>query len=170
MCLLSTPIMAAFQTGDYNKFYLLAGVKIGLPIGDSRSTGTYVNRGYFPDKDNWAVDQAFMGFGRFEDLESKSKIDYTISVLAALEVGMKWYTGSNWSIYSGLYGEYGLNNIVNQKNKSNFITYESFVNDGTAANTVLRSSYQNEAGETVVFTNNVHPLAIGLRIRIAFGW
>ncbi len=170
MWIMSIPIMAVYQVGRYNKFFAMAGVKVGLPMGNYNSSGTFVNKGYFPEKDNWAIDQAFMGFGSYEDVKNSGKIEYNVCLQVAIEAGVKWYTGTNWSIYSGIYGEYGVNNLVSQKDKKNFIAYDVLKDTKFTNGSSFTTEYMNTNGKLTKFTEQIHPLAVGVKIRVSFGW
>ena len=88
----------------------------------------------------------------------------------AIEAGVKWYTGTNWSIYSGIYGEYGVNNLVSQKDKKNFIAYDVLKDTKFTNGSSFTTEYMNTNGKLTKFTEQIHPLAVGVKIRVSFGW
>lgn len=168
--MLSIPLMGMYQTKGFNKFYISAGVKFGIPFGSYESDGTYINKGYFPERDNWAIDQKFMGFGVFENEKNDDKLQYNLSLMLALELGAKWFTDSDWSVYTGIYGEYGVNPIINPNETKDFITYQSDIKNIFTNGSALESTYTNNDNQVIKFTEKVRPLSVGFRIRVSLGW
>ena len=166
---LNIPIMLHFQTKGVNRFYAAAGTKIGIPLnGKSISTANFENSGYFHSTTNWASTQNFMGFGTFTDREQTEDLKFKTAFMLSLEAGMKWKLGEKTSLYTGLYFDYGLNNILDGDAQS-VIDYDvtasgaSFTHHGA-----LYSSY-TEASTTTVITEKVVPMSIGIKLNLAFG-
>lgn len=90
-------------------------------------------------------------------------MDLKVAYIAAFELGMKWNLKNNQSIYTAAYFDYGLNNVHKDSNKD-FIKYNSVNPRDFETNTIMRSQYvQNR--EVKEFTNNVKPIAVGLKVR-----
>jgi hypothetical protein len=155
---LNIPVMLQYQTGKTNKFYAQGGVKIGIPLSGSYKTPYTVitNKGYYPEFDNWATTQKFAGFGAFVKQESDSDLDLKVSFMLSAEAGMKWLIGNNLRFYTGIYFDYGLNDLVGTHNKP-FIDYNTATPTNISSNSLLES-----------LTDKVSNLAIGVKIKLAF--
>jgi len=161
---LNIPLMVQYQRGQKNKFYLTAGVKIGIPIsGSYKSKGDFVNQGFFHESGIWTSTPEFMGFGDYLNKEVKSDMDFKLAYIASIEIGLKFSLTENKAIHIGVYFDYGLNNIVNTKN--NFIKYNLANNKAEFSNNSILSSYTNE---NIKITDKVIPMAVGLKIKYAF--
>ena len=169
---LNIPVQIQYQQNAFgsNKFYVLGGVKIGIPIKGKYETknNSFVNKGYFHETGIWGGEgQEFMGFGTYTDKKSKDDLSMKVSFTLSAEAGMKWAITSNMSLYTGLYLDYGLNNVVSDK--GNFISLEE-TDTGMdfVSNSVLATSY-NEDRKDNKFVDKVSLFAGGIKIRLAFG-
>jgi outer membrane protein OmpA-like peptidoglycan-associated protein len=77
--------------------------------------------------------------------------------MASAEMGVKWKIGNRNALYTGIYADYGFNNIQKTNDKT-------FVQSALSAENPPMSPMV-EAG----FTDKITPLAEGLKIRFAFG-
>lgn len=172
---LNIPLIAQFQMpvmGE-NQFYASGGFKFGIPVSKKYkvASATMKNSGYYPiwnDKEELILDtQEFMGFGTFKRDNVKGDLDLKVACFVSLEAGMKWKIGETTALYTGAYFDYGLNDINKDANKRlveyNKVNPEEFVN-----NSVLSSQYTVN-GKTEKITDKVIPMAIGLKVRFAFG-
>ena len=166
---LNIPIMLHFQTKGINRFYAAAGTKIGIPLNaKSTSTADFENSGYFHSTANWAPTQTFMGFGTFIDREQTEDLKFKTAFMLSLEAGMKWKLGEKTSLYTGLYFDYGLNNILNDDAKS-IIDYDITTSGASFTHHGAFSSNYTEASATTIITEKVVPMAIGIKLNLAFG-
>jgi hypothetical protein len=151
---LNVPIMAQFQT---KKFYLLGGVKLGVPVKGKFSVtdATLTNSAYYPKYDNTLTEPAFAGLGAFPNINAEGKLPLQLSVALSLETGIKWEVGDFYAIYAGLYFDYGLNNIT--KPGAPFINY----NSNEPAN------FTNNCA-ALYLTEKMNVLALGVKVRFAF--
>jgi hypothetical protein len=146
--------MAQFQT---KKFYLMGGVKIGVPVKGKFSVtdATLTNSAYYPELDNTLTDPRFAGLGAFSKISAEGKMPLQLSVALSLETGIKWKIGGLFALYAGLYLDYGLSNIA--KPGPSFINYSSqeptkFTNNCAA----------------LYLTEKMNVMAIGVKMRFAF--
>ena len=167
--MLQIPLMLQFQSNGKNKFYIAAGGKVALPImKDAESSGASLhNSGYYAYESYTYTTQNFRGFGTFNGRGSKGEMDLKAAFLASAELGMKWHVSDGMSLYTGAYLDYGLNNIANEK-PAPFVEYERTDPSNFALNSIIHSQYtpRNVAAN---FTDKVAPLAIGIKLRLAFG-
>lgn len=155
---LNIPVMAQFQTKGARKFYALAGVKVGIPIGGNYKIkdADISNVGYYPELDNWLEFPEFAGFGNFKNKDSEGKFKSKATVMLALEAGGKWKVGNKVSLYVGTYFDYGLNNIVTQSDMP-FLNYPPLSATNFSINTALPH-----------ITQKIHLMAAGVKLRITF--
>lgn len=172
---LNIPLMAQFQTpiiGE-NQFYIAGGFKVGIPVSKKYKVtkATMVNSGYYSiwndKKELILASQEFMGFGTFQRSDVKRDLDLKIACLLSLEAGVKWKVGETTALYTGVYFDYGLNDINKNADKRlveyNKTNPEEFIN-----NSILSSQYTvNSNLENIA--DKVIPMAIGLKVRLAFG-
>jgi hypothetical protein len=168
--MLNIPLMLRYR-GDpeKNTFYIAAGAKISLPVsGKYRIVeGASSNSGDYAFENYEYTDRPFVGFGSFPEIgdqELTLKPAYMLSV----EAGMNWRL-QYILLYTGVYFDYGLNNIVEKSNEL-FITYNSSNPTDRHTGSMLRDRYIAGAnGESESITKNVLPIAIGVKVGITFG-
>jgi len=161
---LTIPVMAHFQMAP---FYVMGGIKAGIPLSGKYKSkdATLTNEAYFPDFDNYMKTQTFLGYGSFKGKDFDGELDLGLSMMLALETGMSWRLNGNLSLYSGLYFDYGLNNIAKSDGKK-FINYVVSDAENFTTNSVLHS-YVNDRQSTT-FTDKVNTMALGIKVRLAF--
>ncbi|MDR3235407.1 MAG: hypothetical protein LBT48_01600 [Prevotellaceae bacterium] len=161
---LNIPLMLRFESGW---FYASAGVKAGIPLhaGYKNEVGNLRAFGYYPEADLTLYDPAFMGFGRFTDISNKGDLELTPAFFAAVEAGVKWTLSAKLSLYTGLYLDYGVNNIRNTPpQEQKLIPYNSTAPSDYRPNSVLTSSVNGAS-----LADKITPLAAGIKIGVAFG-
>ncbi|MDR2476148.1 MAG: OmpA family protein [Bacteroidales bacterium] len=172
--LLNIPLMLQFQTAGNVRFFLSAGGKVALPL-----LATYdikdvqlINSGYFHDENYNYDEQQFIGFGRFK-INKKETLDMNIAYLLSAETGVKFRLSDGFSLYAGIYCDYGLNTLVSSK-KEHLVNYSTvrvpgnyLENNTFRVNSVLNASVGEQANHP--FVDKTIPLAAGLRLRFAFG-
>jgi len=161
---LNIPVMAHYQINEY---YILGGFKIGIPLSGKfkYDKATFLNEGYYPDLNNWGKTQEFAGYGTFAGKNSEGNIKFGVSVSFALEGGMKWFISRDLMLYSGLYFDYGLNNISKKNNP--FVIYSAENPENFSTNSVI-SSYSDD-NISIKFTERTYLLSTGVKVRLAFG-
>jgi hypothetical protein len=154
--MLNIPVMAVFARPH---FYVMGGFKFGIPIVgtySSRAAG-FTNRAWYPDYKVWFEKQTFAGYGDFRDKNYSGKIDLNVSVMLALETGLKWRIGKRKYIYTGIYFDYGLNNVNKSKNAPKpFIIYDNSNPENFTSNSILSSQ-----------PDKANIMAFGIKVRYA---
>jgi hypothetical protein len=150
---LNIPVMALFQI---DRYYVMGGIKAGIPlIGKYKSKdATLTNKAYYHDLDNWAETQEFAGYGRFRN-SSDGKLELGISVMLAIEAGMKWRMSNSLWLYTGVYMDYGVNN-TSKNSHLPLINYTSENPANFTTNSVLSS-----------FTDKAKIMAVGIKVGLA---
>jgi cell division protein FtsN len=164
--MITIPLKFHYQTKGLHKFYFAVGPTLGIPL-----VSTYnVNIGYiditgYSDYNNQVFeDMPAHGFRQYGDVKYNDKLKLSICGMASVEVGMKWRVGETTSLYTGLYMDYGFNNIRQQSNKE-LLVYNETTPDAYTYNSMLHS--QTMQGEKYI--DNVVPIAIGWKIHVAIG-
>ena len=125
-------------------------------------------------------------FGKdFEDFKNSDNekirmIKGKMNFIASAEAGIKWRFKENkhWHMYTGLFVDWGLNNIIDKKNVQdalNFFNYNENQRQVTYdMNPIFASKWGeiDEDGKLVEknFTNRVNTLAFGAKVRVSGGW
>lgn len=168
---LNIPIMATFQrpvTGN-NNFYVSAGFKFGIPVS-KKSTVTnadFNNYGYYPEWENPIKDDPyFMGFGTFKSTDKKGNLELKTSCMLSLETGMKWRLTDNLGLYTGVYFDYGLNDVKKNSDKR-AIQYNTENPSNYIHNSAISSHYSLD-NTSVTMVEKVNTIAVGVKAKLAF--
>ena len=162
--LVNIPLMLHFETGRQYKFFMRLGGKAGFPVKATAITKKYEisTKGYFPHEGRTYDDLPQFGFGTYEYLKRKADIDkLNLCYMASVEMGVKWKAGINNDLYMGVYADYGLNNIQATNDKT-------FVSGTLTAEKPKMSPLMESLYAGGPFTEEIMPLAVGLKIRFTF--
>ena len=186
------PLMVQFRTGATHQYYVSLGGKIGLPIrgthrasySELQNTGRYRTVLWggeiFEWDDNW---NAFNGFGPFPGRTAENNLNLKPAFLAVFETGTKWRLSNGFSLYTGIYFDYGLNSIVEMKKPASLLPfmeftpsvwigggeeYGAFVPAHFKLNNTL-NSHLTQNGTTKPFVDKMAPIAAGIKISLTFG-
>ena len=168
---LNIPVMAQFQhpVMETAKFYAQAGVKVGIPVSGKfkAADATYTTTGYFPAYNIEVANSPSGGFGTYEGKSVKNDLDLKLSFALAAEAGLKWSLAENMSLYTGLYLDYGLTNVVKSKDNVALVEYDEQFKPAYGSNSALVSQYLRD-GKPASMGDKALPFAVGLRLRFAF--
>lgn len=169
------PLMPHFQTeisGD-KSFYISAGAKVGIPIlGKYKSDGDrFENKGWYPERENWNTTQKFAGFGVFYDRDVKEDLDIKVAFMLSAETGIKWTLDSGKSLYTGVYCDYGLNDITKNGHNDPFVTQQIdpdryFFTNNSALESGYYTDYAHNGGQGKQIVDKVVPITLGVKIRL----
>jgi len=168
--LLNIPIMLHLEFPmKKSRFYAAGGLKIGIPIYTNYKVknGTFKNTGYYEYEDHNYEGPEALGFGTFQANRSSKKIDLDVAAILALEAGFKWKLQGNPVLYTGVYFDYGLNDIGKDDCVKELIEYNSQSPREFIHNSMLTSQYVTDT-HSDCFTNKIYPMAFGVKIRLAF--
>ena len=172
-----------------NHLFIALGGRVGLPFsGDYHQSAQDRSYARITDQEVWTPTtiqrQLARGFDRKESLKFAS-----LNAIASMEAGIRWSLGGNAGLYTGVYIDYGLSNVIPSKSDGALYTPVLGANYGMAGdfntNSILAARLpdygeiytpgpgmnpvvnwvQNNAG----YTDKVNTLAAGLKIKIAFG-
>jgi outer membrane protein OmpA-like peptidoglycan-associated protein len=163
------PVALQFQTGGEHKFFASLGFKLGIPVHSRyRVPGSsqIVTSGYYPIWNQELFEPAYLGYGTFSGRNSGKDIDFGLSYMGTVEAGVKWRLSRVLSLYTGLYFEYGFNDIVDERNNK-FLVFNPENPADFTVNSALTSQY-TQNGRTQSFVDHVSPAAAGLKVRLGF--
>ncbi len=159
--MITIPLMAQFQSPVSEKitFYAAAGGKFGLPISAKYDvSGTLNTSAYFSGSNVvYYGDLPSKGFGTYTVDENDKDWDLGSAIMLSLETGAKWRINEQMSIYTGIYMDYGLNDI---KKSGNLVDYNPSAKE-------YPQGFNSSSLSSV--SDKVSPLAIGLKLRLSFG-
>ncbi len=155
---LTIPLLLNYR---YNSFYASAGLRIAIPLSTTykQTASQLQTSGSYPDGNTYGsppVPEA--GFITTTAYSASGSMDLKTSCMLSLEAGWKWTLADKWRLYTGLYFDYGLNDIQGAKDK-NPVQYQSDKPAVLLANSVANSH----------FVQDIHTLSFGLRLGLAFG-
>ncbi|GHT52614.1 hypothetical protein AGMMS49982_13330 [Bacteroidia bacterium] len=161
--LLNIPLMLHFQTG---KFYAALGGKAGIPLSAkfNNSTNKLTAFGYYPLGDWTRYDPLFDGFGEFSGSNNKGDLALKTAFFASAEVGVRWRLSNTVALSTGLYADYGVNNIRKPTATAPLIDYKDFDGNNYLPNSIMAST---TGGKPLV--DKLNPLAAGIKIGLHFG-
>ncbi|MDR0873379.1 MAG: OmpA family protein [Prevotellaceae bacterium] len=136
------PLTLQVRAGNNHKFYLNFGGKIGFPVID--------------DWNKYEIKDGADG-----------KLKFNYSIMATAETGVQWKLSKVTSLYTGVYADFGVTDIMKDADRSQELSTPSTPEIRLATqfnNSALLSSV---SGEPIV-KNNVAPFALGLKLRLAF--
>lgn len=167
---INIPLMLNFQSSGVNRFYIGLGAKVGLPVsGQYKTSGaTFVNSGYYKFENVEYTTQEFMGFGSFTGKEVKGDLSFKTACFATAEMGVKLKLHGGLLLYTGIYAEYGFNNILKNKAVRDFVEYNVASSSNFKTNSVLASQFDLN-GTRTTFVEKANLLSVGVKIKIAFG-
>ena len=157
--MLIIPVMGQYHIDQY---YVMGGFKFGFPIGGNfkSENATFTNQAYYPKYDIWLRTQQFAGYGSVPAPSRNDKYSFSMAMMFSLEGGMKWTINSNFTLYSGLYLDVGLNNI-HKKDNLKLVEYTQKADVNTPA--VFTTNSALSAHE-----EKVNLLAVGVKVRLAY--
>lgn len=153
---INIPLMMQYQTGGKQKFYAALGGKIGFPVKATAKTNNYMVRAQFDDPQQSGTDTYYYA-------STKTDLDKLgINLMASAEMGVKWKIRGKNALYTGIYADYGFNNIQ----KTNDKTFMQ----GTLTEANLLSPMIESQHAGTPFTANITPLAVGVKVKFALSF
>lgn len=166
---INIPLMVQFQANETKGFYAALGGKIGIP-----TSGKYKYQydqltatGYYPSLNVLYDDLEYRGFGTFEGQSGNNDLKFKTAFMLSAEAGMKWSLGDKLSLYTGVYADYGMNDVIKDKKDKQLLPYNNEDPLHSLNNSMLDSKYTNTWTDRS-FTDKVKPLAVGLKVRLSF--
>ncbi len=168
---LNIPIMLQYQGNgeEGRKFYAALGGKIGIPIQcNYKSTGDYLTKGHYIFTQTTFEDMPEHGYNFYDDLKADEKLKLDLNFQLSGELGYKWLMKDDLYLYTGVYCDYGLNDIRKTKNSPDRVLQYNRENPVKyIINSIAESQYTNEKG-TYNYMKKMNTLSFGLKVKLAF--
>jgi outer membrane protein OmpA-like peptidoglycan-associated protein len=180
--MLTVPIMLQYQTNENRNraFYYAMGLKLGIPFAGTYEGKTSQGRvcGYYPSiwgepREGMKFDECNrdyfgegkgenLGFGDFGSVTSNPRLKLGTAFFAALEAGIKWRLYNKLAVYTGVWLDYGLNDVAISAMSKHPFTW-----------TPTKERDEGTPGANIEFksrtTGQAIPMALGFTVRFAFG-
>jgi hypothetical protein len=158
---------------DEHLCYIALGGRVGIPISSeyNSSSSSYKTSAYYSQYDVELEGPNSQGLGIFRNRTSKGDFKFETMYMLSAEVGMKWMTSDHYSLYTGVYCDYGLYTIFPNNQQESFLKYDSNNPTSLANISILRSRYlpdKNINSFNSFAANKLFPAALGLKFRLAF--
>ena len=162
---LGIPIEALWRTalGEKCTFIGGLGVQFDLPIHGNYggAGGEYSTTGTFPALGNYEVGNApEHGFSTYNRTFGAKVDNLTLSVSVIADLGVRLALKDNWGLYLGIYGGYGLNNMLAEQKDDPLLVINT--------ETPWQLDYNGTFGSNQI--NALHLLRLGAKIGIDLGW
>ena len=106
------------------------------------------------------------GFDTYSDVKSAKILDFGIALSGSLETGLKWRVNNGMALYTGIFLDYGLNDVRKGSPTRESIVYHEYIENGAYTfNSILHS--QNNG---IPMSGKVKPLAVGVRLRLSMSF
>ena len=154
---INIPIMVQFQKQRIRGiYYVMSGVKIGVPFWNDYSStpnSLIIYSSLYPDNNNSVT------LNEVKDKNFDGIIDFGLSYMFALDAGMKWKINDMFSLYTGVYFDLGLNNII----KNKYLPFYDYDVKENPSNLNINGFMLS------LFTEkDVNTLALGVKLRLGF--
>ena len=160
--MINIPLMLQYQGVGKTAFYAALGGKAGIPVSaKSQLKGNFSSGGFFPNLNVTYENLPEYGFVTdFPFPENKTDITLKTAFLASAELGVKWRLGKSASLYTGIYVDYGLNNLLDKEptTDTDLVIYQPDTPSQFAYNTAAN-----------LYVKQIAPVAGGITLRLAFG-
>jgi hypothetical protein len=165
--LIQLPLMLQFQVplGRSAFFYLGAGGKLGIPVSASynQTIRSVTTTGYSDYTAQIYQDMPNHGFSARYNIRSSDKLALKTSSMLSFETGFKWKITEKNALYTGIYLDYGMNNIQ-KESSGNLLEYNNINPTDYKYNSILQTAVDNTA-----LVEKISSYAWGIKIGIAFG-
>ena len=172
---LNLPLMVQFKTPlgeNGHEFFAALGGKAGYPLSTKYEIkeAEFQTSGYYHEFGQWLFDQNDLGYNNQNGKIKQVPLNTGWSYMGTFEAGMKWKLAApRLSLYTGVYFEYGFNEIRKDEINNRFLEYDydSYDPGRMNLNSLLTSEYSPKKGaELEKFVDKFSTVALGLKVRL----
>lgn len=157
------PLMLQYRTAGATQFYINGGGRVFFPFHQKTKVSIEEVKlsGYYSDMNVELIDMPSHGFSTLTNWKSSNETKLKTSFALSTEIGLSFLLSEKIRLYTGLYLDYGLNNMVKTNEQ---VTDLPLLNYDENSN--------NKANGLIGTTNAVDQtklLAYGIQFRLGFG-
>jgi outer membrane biosynthesis protein TonB len=162
--MLNLPIMACYERGW---LYAQLGLKLGLSLSDTynATADSIVMKAFDTYSEALYSNIPEQGFTTYPNAAHSGSLKLGLNIALSAEVGAKWKLSSKLSLYTGIYADYGLLNVVSKGERLiDYVPRDAPAGEHTYSS-VLSSALSATVGEQL-FTNRVGMVSAGIKIAL----
>lgn len=146
--------------------YFGGGAKIAFAVYENynQNINNITTSAYYKDQDHLIDDFPENGMGNLGPSRSDGDLKFKTAYFASAELGLNIGLSKQIYLSTGLYIDYGLNNVNDNKTKETFSEYR-FEDEHPypATYSLIQSSYRDES-----FVEKIKPLSVGIKLKLNF--
>ncbi|MGX5816603.1 OmpA family protein [Chitinophaga lutea] len=133
------PVLLQYHTLGNTQWYVQGGGKLLLPFNGkiSSSASSLALAGYYPDQHLTIDELPQHGFGTIQNWKDDKGLELKPAVALSLATGFSFRLSEKLRLYTGVYADYGLNNMKKSGSEDLFVTYAPTGIDNAKTNGVL---------------------------------
>jgi len=162
---ISIPLMLQYRTIGDTQFYFNGGGRVFLPFGQKSNIN--INQlqltGYYADVNAELSDIPNHGFETFDNWKSTSKTKLNTAFALSAETGLSFELDDNIRLYTGIYIDYGLNDMQKKEQIKKDVPLINYNDNGYSdrqLNSVLKTNRISESAKL---------MAYGIQLKLEFG-
>lgn len=161
---ISIPLMIQYRTKGETQFYINGGARVFFPFSykTKASVDAITMTGYYEDINVELVDLPKFGFKTVTDWSNTTKNDLKTAFALSGETGVSFKLSEKIRLYTGIYMDYGLNDIQKKNQSANDIPLVNYNSDGSV---IVQPNSVIKANDLV---DKAKLLNYGIQVKIGF--
>lgn len=142
----SIPLLVQYRTTGNTQFYVNAGARIHFPF--SQKGKVHINEvttsGYYPDMNVVFENMPQHGFSTYNNLSNETDAKLKTAVALNAETGVSFKLSEKLRLYTGVYVNYGLNDMLKKENgtvDTPIVNYDANGNGNVQTNSILTTTH-----------------------------
>ncbi|GHV67937.1 hypothetical protein FACS1894199_14360 [Bacteroidia bacterium] len=163
---LHIPLMLRFQTTGTHRFQMGAGLKVGFALSGSYDVAikSLTTTGDFPKTALTVYDEAQHALTTYSNVTSSGDLSLGLSVALSMDVGMHWGLSDKLGLYTGVYLDYGVVNILPSPT-AHLVGYDP---DIAYDPTSTASPLPHNSALTTPLVDKANLFSVGVKVGVAF--
>jgi len=159
----AVPVLLQYKTmfASQTEWYVRFGGKVLFPGKQNvkASADEIQLTGYYPDLNIAIDDLPSHGFGKITNWKDETSVSLNPTFLISVETGLAFKLKGNMKLYTGVYADYGLTDLVKSNSNANIVTYSSNGINNIQARGVIENSK---------IVQETHYLSAGIQLKLGF--
>jgi len=154
-----------FPVSQSSFLFLGAGIKVGFPVSSkwTQNATSLTTTGYSDYTDQYYTEIPKHGFSTRIDFYSSGKMELKSPVLFALEGGFKFAISKTTQLHTGIFLDYGLNNIHKASTNMPLMEYDNDSPTNYNYRSILTTNHYSAS-------KGIKPFAVGIKIKMGMGF